>query len=767
MTESTPILTASHKQEWQNSAVCDSIITRNVWSIDDTEEVDKLLRRYSNKGFKNSIGLAPGWAVAGVSPTTGERTLAGAQYKPDKPPTDPETKKPRKYFSPSRQALAPLFLEMEDGEYWSKLITDTSQAIAICEGAKKAGALLTKDIPAISIPGVATGGKLGRLRPELELFCAYGRVFYLFFDRDIVEKRQVRKALHNLGRMLAAKGAMVYVVQWPDQFKGIDDAIVAGIVPKVSMEQAPTLEEWKAEADEADTEAPEGEPCALARRYTMVFDRLKGRLRWNELKAQVELDGDPCDFDQLRLQLALSYNIQLPDVDCTTICSHIARQQSFSPVAEYLNHCAKLYPADSELLDSLGETYLGTTTELHRVYLRKTLISAVARAFWPGCKVDTVCILSGGQGVGKSSFWKVLAGEEWFDDTVGSSSDKDERLKLHQSWFIEWAELEAVFKRKDISAVKAFITTQTDQVRPPYGRSVQEFKRPSIIVGSTNETEFLADATGNRRYWVIPVEIPMVPLSQLAVERDRIWGAVVHSFRSGERWELPGELRDAAMEDALNYVNTDPWEKKVLDYAIDFREVTAADVLTIGLQLPFDRQGKREEMRVTNLLRLNGWRLVRRSVNGRRPRYWINPKFEEEVGSGRIEGGETLANQADRPTDRPTDRPPDRPQENDSTKAETVYPTGTRSDLTDLTGQIPKSGNKQDESQCSDLLPSMELPPIGAKVQITQGRFDGIIAWVVAHIDGQAEVKREGWMITRAYGASDLKILEVSSDAHG
>lgn len=61
----------------------------------------------------------------------------------------------------------------------------------------------------------------------------------------------------------------------------------------------------------------------------------------------------------------------------------------------------------------------------------------------------------------------------------------------------------------------------------------------------------------------------------------------------------------------------------------------------------------------------------------------------------------------------------------------------------------------------------MDLPPIGAKVQIAQGRFDGIIAWVVAHVDGQAEVKREGWMITRSYGPSDLKILEVLSDANG
>lgn len=763
MLQSTPILTPAHRSEWEASAVESGIIDRNVWSIDDPSEVDKLLNRNTDKRWKHSTELAPGWAVAGVSPTSGESTFAGAQYKPDKPPIDPETKKPRKYFSPSRQALAPLFLEMEDRDYWAKLITDTSQAIGIAEGAKKAGALITSGLPTISIPGVATGGKQGRLRPELELYCAYGRVFYLFFDRDIVEKRQVRRALHNLGRMLAAKGAMVYVVEWDNRYKGIDDAIAAGVKVTERITAAPTLEEWKADADDNDTEAPEGEPCALARRYQMVSDRLKNRLRWNELKAQVELDGEQCDFDTLRLQLALLYNIQLPDTDCLAICMHIAKQQTFSPVAEYLNHCAKLYPADSELLDSLGPTFLGTTSELHQVYLRKTLISAVARAFWPGCKVDTVCILAGGQGVGKSTFWKILAGEEWFDDTVGSTSDKDERLKLHQSWFIEWAELEAVFKRKDISAVKAFITTQTDQVRPPYGRSVQEFKRPSIIVGSTNETEFLADATGNRRYWVIPVDLP-VPLQQLAVERDRIWGAVVHAFRSGERWELPMEMREAAIEDAANYVSSDPWQKPVLDYVSIFTKITTTEILANVLKLEYHQQGKREEMRVANLLRVNGWRSDREVVQGQRVRIWRNPNFDDQGRPCCPKTGLALELLEGQPNGQPNGQPHGQPTENVEQDTPLLPDISKLPNLAVQPHQIPKRENIQDESQCSDRPASMDLPPIDTKVIIRKGRYDGIAAWVVAHVDDKVAVKRDGWMITREYSPAEV---EVCRDANG
>ena len=128
-------------------------------------------------------------------------------------------------------------------------------------------------------------------------------------------------------------------------------------------------------------------------------------------------------------------------------------------------------------------------------------------------------------------------GEDWFDDSLGHISDKDERLKLHVTWFIEWAELESVFKRRDLASVKAFLTCSRDYIRPPYGRSVQAFNRPSIIVGTTNQDEFLGDPTGNRRFWVIPLQ-KVVDLRQLQQERDRIWAAAVTLYKAGELWWL-------------------------------------------------------------------------------------------------------------------------------------------------------------------------------------------------------------------------------------
>ncbi|NET34689.1 MAG: DUF3854 domain-containing protein [Cyanothece sp. SIO1E1] len=681
-----------HQHEWEASGVQLDIIARNVWTIEDARDLDQLLNRNTNTRWKHSDELVPGWAVAGVDPKTGEPTFKGAQFKPDKAPMDPTTHKPRKYFSPSKIAISPLFLSMEDSDYWSKLITHFTTPIVITEGAKKAGAVLSQGIPCISIPGVTTGGKLGRLRPELELFCRYGRQIYLAFDRDIVTKPAVRSALHNLGRMLSAKGAMVYVLEWRNSQKGIDDYLAAGGQLHTCIGQAKTLEEWK-DGQEDSPELMEVETCRLAQRYQWVEGKLKGRLRWNNLKGVIELDGEPIDLDNLRLYLALKHNIDIPDDDCTKICTYMAKQQLFSPVAEYLHQCADLYGPDDELLNSIAQTYLGSDSPLHATFIRKTLISAVARACSPGCKVDTVCILSGVQGVGKSSFWKVLAGEDWFDDSVGSVSDKDERLKLHQSWFVEWAELEAVFKRKDISAVKAFITTQTDQIRPPYGRTVKEFPRPSIIVGTTNFDEFLADPTGNRRFWVVPIVAAWIPLDQLASERDRIWAAATHAFLQGENWTLPPEMRQQVAMANQDYQLSDPWEEKILEYITGKPNVTASEVLSDAIGLELDRQDRGSQMRVTNLLKAKGWTSSRRWVHGSNLRIWIPPVLDKEVGKVGKVGSIDIKSppETESELNQPVYQPPDQPLNSAAEKLENPECTN----LTNQPNQIPKSSRIQ------------------------------------------------------------------------
>jgi predicted P-loop ATPase len=161
-------------------------------------------------------------------------------------------------------------------------------------------------------------------------------------------------------------------------------------------------------------------------------------------------------------------------------------------------------------LEPFAVRYFGQPAPIYNVFAKRTLIAAVARALNPGCQADTALVLqSAQQGFKKTSFFRTLASPDWFDDSLGNASDKDERLKLHRTWFAEWGEIEAIFKRREIGQTKQFMTSVADNLRPPYGREVERMPRHSVICGTTNQDEFLSDPTGSRRFWVVPLRKPI------------------------------------------------------------------------------------------------------------------------------------------------------------------------------------------------------------------------------------------------------------------
>ncbi len=151
-------------------------------------------------------------------------------------------------------------------------------------------------------------------------------------------------------------------------------------------------------------------------------------------------------------------------------------------------------------IENLGKKYLGVEdTELARACFKVTLIGAVARVFSPGCKFDSVLILTGAQGVGKSLFINKLA-SPWFSDTPISFNDiKRTTEDLTGSWIVELSELDT-FRKTDIAARKRFITSQEDTYRMPYDRLSSTFPRQFILIGTSNESDFLNDPSGERRF---------------------------------------------------------------------------------------------------------------------------------------------------------------------------------------------------------------------------------------------------------------------------
>ncbi|MEA5515742.1 VapE domain-containing protein [Nodularia sp. UHCC 0506] len=379
------------------------------------------------------------------------------------------------------------------------------------------------------------------------------------------------------------------------------------------------------------------------------------RLRWNVLKKQVELDGERLPLDRIDLKVAIHIDIDISKEQAKGIVLELAQANPYNPVVEYLERVAhKHQNVDVSILDQIASRYFGTNDPLHAALMKRTLIAAVARAFEPGCKHDEITILQGKQKSLKSTFWEVLAGAEFFTDDL-NGTEKDEIMKISRYWLLEYAEFENSYKKKDVSQLKAFLSRRQDSMRRPYGTDIEDFLRPSIFVGTTNQTEFLYDPTGERRFWVIKVLLSKININQLKQERDLLWAAAVAAYRQGEQWHLTDTEDEWLAVANKQFQSSDPWEMIVTAWADQRQEVYIPEILTEVLKIDLGRQSRTEEYRVSQILRANGWiKGIRKRVNGKRVYPWIKDRTED--GTEAWDSTQPLT-----PPELQPIRPPDKP----------------------------------------------------------------------------------------------------------
>ena len=297
----------------------------------------------------------------------------------------------------------------------------------------------------------------------------------------------------------------------------------------------------------------------------------------------------------------------------------VAKENSINPPREYLS---RLVWDRTPRLDNWLTYYLGAD-EQPAEYLAlvgsKWLIGAVSRVFEPGCKFDSVLILEGSQGLGKSMALRSLAtfnGQDFFLDSVGDIRSKDTLMTMQGKLIVEIAEL-ASFRKSENEEIKAFITRQVDEYRPPYGRTVVKRPRFFVLAGSTNELDegYLTDDTGNRRYW--PVKCKSIDAE--AVERDapQLWAEAVARYQAGERtWLAPEETSFSTREQKMRFME-DAWQERIAGIVkYEWTGVRIDEVLT-KLELKPKDINNMVKKRVKNSLRQLGWYETRRAGEGR------------------------------------------------------------------------------------------------------------------------------------------------------
>ncbi|MEG2930319.1 MAG: virulence-associated E family protein [Ruthenibacterium sp.] len=250
-------------------------------------------------------------------------------------------------------------------------------------------------------------------------------------------------------------------------------------------------------------------------------------------------------------------------LDALSICANL---HAFDPVQSYLE---PLMWDGVPRLDTVFIDYLGAIdTDYTRAVTRKALCAAVARAMQPGIKFDTMTILSGAQGIGKSTLFGKLGGK-WFSDSLKTFEGKEACELVQGVWIIEVGELEAM-NRSEMGRVKQFLSQRADIFRVPYGRRTDEYPRRCVFFGTSNNGEYLRDKTGNRRFWPIDCHADKASKSVFReLDADtvaQIWGEAVMRWKLGEPLFLTGAVAEQALREQEEHREQSPREGTIRNF---------------------------------------------------------------------------------------------------------------------------------------------------------------------------------------------------------
>jgi len=329
------------------------------------------------------------------------------------------------------------------------------------------------------------------------------------------------------------------------------------------------------------------------------------------------------DDTHARVWLSRYYGLETSTHAVNEIITILANENTFHPVQTYLN---ALEWDGVERLDTWLSTYL--QAEGDKDYLaavgRKTLTAAVARIYRAGTEFHHMLILEGTQGCGKSSTVKILASPEWFSDSLGDVTNKDIIEVMRGKWLIEVGEL-AAMNRSSANDMKDFITKASDTHRKAFARRAVTVPRQSILIGTTNDQEYLKDPTGGRRFW--PVRVGQVDFKALIADRDQLWAEAKFNYEIGEKLYLEDpKVKAIAESEQYDRAIVDEIESAVLDIldGMDSNEIIFSEFFdTFCARFGVKETDYAAQIRIKKIFTKLKYKKIRRRTEKGRVYVWI------------------------------------------------------------------------------------------------------------------------------------------------
>lgn len=344
---------------------------------------------------------------------------------------------------------------------------------------------------------------------------------------------------------------------------------------------------------------------------------------------QGEISDDACAMLRKFIIEAFGFDPKAENVrDAVT---QLCLEHTFHPIRQMLD--ALTWDGIPRVDDWLVRYMGADDTPLNRAIGRIMLVAAVRRVREPGVKFDTIVILEGKQGTGKSTALRILAGTGNHSDNELLTLDTKAQMEAMEGvWIYELSEMSGLNK-SEVERMKAFASRDVDRARMSYGRFSEARGRQTVFIGTTNEHKYLKDRTGNRRF--LPVKTGEIDLEALRRDRDQLWAEAAKLEAQGESILLRQELWAVAAAEQEDRLEDDPWQERlalVRGKALDDEvRVFTADLLNDALGIPVERQHNGHGKRLSALMRDLGWEPGKFKVAGKTMRGFHRPKPEGHV----------------------------------------------------------------------------------------------------------------------------------------